>query len=51
MDNLINRCIVHIQSIINQLYADLDAAQNDERMAELRAAIKHLEDTLHQLNE
>ena len=50
MDNLIDRCTAHIQFIINQLYADLDASQDDERTAKLRAALKHLEDTLHQLN-
>lgn len=51
MSDLLTRCITHIQSIIDQLYLDLDACQDDEHTAELRAAIQRLEDTLHQLNE
>lgn len=48
MDDLMTRFIAHIQSIIDQLYSDLDACPDNERASEIRAAIKRLEDTLHQ---
>lgn len=51
MDDLIARCIAHIQSIIDQLYADLDAIPEGTDTAAIKEAIQRLEDTLHQLNE
>ena len=51
MDDLMARCVAHIQSIIGQLYADLDAIPEGTNTAPIREAIQKLEDTLHQLNE
>lgn len=48
MDDLIARCITHIQSILDQLYADLDAIPEGTDTAPIREAIQRLEDTLHQ---
>ena len=50
MSDLLKHCTTHIQSIIDQLNADLDSCPDNERTAEIRAAIQQLEDTLHKLN-
>ena len=48
MDDLITRCIAHIQSIIDQLYADLGAISEDTDTAATREAIQWLEDAVRQ---
>ena len=48
MDGLISRCIAHIQSIIDQLYADLDALPEDTDTAAIREAIQRMKDILRQ---
>lgn len=48
MDDFMTRFIAHIQSIIDQLYADLDAIPEDTDTTAIIAAIQRLEDTLHQ---
>lgn len=48
MDDLMARCIAHIQSIIDQLYVDLDAIPEGTDTTPIREAIRRFEDTLHQ---
>lgn len=48
MDDLMAKYISHIQSIIDQLYADLDAIPEGTDTAPIREAIQRLEDVLHQ---
>ena len=47
MDDFIAHCIAHIQSIIDQLYADLDALPEDTDTAAIREAIQRMKDILH----
>ena len=48
MDDLTTRCITHIQSIIDHLYADLDAIPEGTDTAAIKEAIQTLESILHQ---
>ena len=48
MDDLLSRCIAHIQAIIDQLYTDLDAILPDADTASIRDAIQRMEEILHQ---
>ena len=48
MDDLMSRCISQIQSIIDQLYADLDTISDDTDTTAIREAIQRLEAILRQ---
>lgn len=48
MDELMTRCVTHIQAIIDQLYADLDAIPEGTDTAAIKQAIQTLESILHQ---
>ena len=49
MSDLLNHCIAHIQSIIDQLRTDLQALPEGSDTAAILEAIQRMEDTLHKL--
>ena len=48
MDELMTRCVTHIQAIIDQLQNDLNAIPDDVDTEQIRVVIQRMEDILRQ---